>query len=479
MNIHIYHGAEIKGIDLQAEQNGLDTFTLMENAGKSIFEAVRHTISKQNRIVILAGKGNNGGDGIVLARYLKANNYLVDLVVPFGESATNVAKKHLQYYMNCGFKTTEINGSYDVIIDALFGVGTRLPLPDTIISLIQWANSQQSYRIAIDLPTGIQSDHGEVEIAFQADLTLSLHGYKPSAFLEGSNDYYGEKQVLSIGIPSSGAWKIWNKEDVKNSFLRRDKSSHKGTFGTGLLIAGCDEMPGSAMLSCLGAMRAGIGKLAVATSPFASSIIATRVPECTYVHNGLKRIAEDMALEGYKAVAMGPGLEDENLIEQALSNLLESNLPIILDAGALKKRNYPNRKAPIIVTPHPREFSKMTGISVKEIQSNRLELASSFAIENHVITVLKGRNTVIAFPDGELFINETGNAGLAKGGTGDTLTGIMLAFLSSYKNVKHAVANAVYFHGASADYYIEEKAATSMLASDVSENLAFVMKEFE
>ena len=477
--MHIYHGSEIKAIDLQAEQNGLDTFTLMENAGKSIFEAIQFRVSKQSRIVILAGKGNNGGDGIVLARYLKMNGYHVDLVFPLGESVTDVSKKHLNYYLNCGFQSTEMNGPYDVIIDALFGVGTRLPLPEPIISLIQWANNQKAHRIAIDLPTGVQGDHGEVEVAFQADVTLSLHGLKPSAFLEGSMDYYGEKVVLPIGLPNSGTWRIWAKEDVKATFLRRDKSAHKGTFGTGLLIAGCDEMPGSAMLACLGAMRAGIGKLAVATTPFASSIIATRVPECTYVHNGLERVADGMSLDAYRAVAIGPGLEKEDLIEDALLTLWESNLPIILDAGALKKRKYPNRKAPIIVTPHPREFSKMTGILVKDIQRNRLELASKFSMENKVITILKGRNTVIAFPDGELLINETGNVGLAKGGTGDTLTGILLAFLSSYQNVKHAVANAVYFHGASADYYKTEKAATSMLASDVSENLAYVMKEFE
>lgn len=479
MNVNIYHGAQIKAIDLQAEKKGLDTFTLMENAGKSIFEAVKHRISKHNRIVILAGKGNNGGDGIVLARYLKTNDYTVDLVFPLGESATNVSKKHLEYYESCGYHSTEMNGSYDVIIDALFGVGTRLPLPDSIISLLQWANNQPAYRISIDLPTGVQSDHGEVEFAFQSDLTLSLHGFKPSAFLEDSIDYYGEKEVLSIGLQNSGNWRIWSKKDVKKTFLRRAGNAHKGTFGTGLLIAGCDEMPGSAMLACLGAMRAGIGKLAVATSPFASSIIATRVPECTYVHNGLERIGEGMALDGYKAVAIGPGLEHEDLIEKALTTLWKSDLPIILDAGALKKRKYPNRKAPIIVTPHPGEFSKMTGISVHDILRNKLELASYFSAENNVIIILKGRNTVIAFPDGELLMNETGNVGLAKGGTGDTLTGILLAFLSSYQNIKHAIANAVYFHGASADYYKIEKAATCMLASDVSENLAYVMKEFE
>lgn len=479
MSVNIYHGREIKAIDLQAEKNGLAPFTLMENAGRAIFEAVQQRISKESRIVVLAGKGNNGGDGVVLARYLKTNGFTVDLVFPLGESTTNVAKMHLYYYLNCGYQSTETKGSYDIIIDALLGVGTRLPLPEQIIHLIQWANHQQAYRISIDLPTGVQSDYGEVEFAFQSDLTLSLHGFKPSAFLEGSIDYYGEKEVLSIGLQNSGNWRIWSKEDVKTTFLRRAENAHKGTFGTGLLIAGCDEMPGSAMLACLGAMRAGIGKLAVATSSFASSIIATRVPECIYVHNGLERIAEGMVLNGYKAVAIGPGLENEELIEKALKTLWKSDFPIILDAGALKKRKYPIRKAPIIVTPHPGEFSKMTGISVQDILRNKLELASSFSVENNVITILKGRNTVMAFPDGELLMNETGNVGLAKGGTGDTLTGILLAFLSSYQNIKHAIANAVYFHGASADYYKIEKAATCMLASDVSENLTYVMKEFE
>ncbi len=477
--MNIYHGSEIKAIDLQAEKNGLDTFTLMENAGRSIFEEVKHRISKQSRIIILAGKGNNGGDGIVLARYLKTNGYNADLIFPLEESATEVSKRHLHYFLNCGYQLAAMNGSYDVIIDALLGVGTRLPLPEQLKHMIQWANHQEAYRIAIDLPTGVQSDYGEVEEAFQSDLTLSLHGFKPSAFLEDSINYYGKKKVLSIGLPSSGIWRTWSKEDVQATFLHRASHAHKGTFGTGLLIAGCDEMPGSAMLACLGAMRSGIGKLAVATSPFASSIIATRVPECTYVHNGLERLAQGMTLDGYKAVAIGPGLENEDLIEKALETLWESCLPIILDAGALKRRNYPNRKAPIIVTPHPREFSKMTGRSVQDIQRNRLEMASDFSVNNQVITILKGRNTVIAFPDGELLINETGNVGLAKGGTGDTLTGMLLAFLSSYQNVKHAVANAVYFHGASADYYTKDKAATSMLASDVSENLAYVMKEFE
>lgn len=477
--LYIYHGTQIKEIDAQAEKNGLDNATLMENAGRSLFEAVKNRVQQQNRILILAGRGNNGGDGIVLARYLKQHGYNVELTFPIGPCASTVAQRHLLYYQNCGFEISDISGTYDVIVDALFGVGIRLPLSDEVTTLLEWANDQQAYRVAVDLPTGVQSDDGEVQTVFRADVTLSLHGFKPSAFTEGSTDYYGEKHALPIGLAQTSKWRIWTKDDVKETFLQREAGANKGTFGTGLLIAGCDEMPGSAMLASLGAMRAGIGKLTVATTPFASSIIAARVPECTYSHDGLKKLSEGHLLDGFQAVAIGPGLEDEEKMEKALHTLWSSDLPIILDAGALKKRSYPKRKGAIIVTPHPKEFSLMTGKSVADIQKNRLELASNFAQENGVITVLKGRHTVIAFPDGELLVNTTGNVGLAKGGTGDTLTGMLLAFVSSYNNIKAAVANAVYLHGASADYYKKEKAMTTMLASDVSENLAFVMKEFE
>lgn len=477
--MHIYHGFEIKEIDALAETNGLDTATLMENAGRSIFEAMRERISTNQSILILAGRGNNGGDGIVLARYLKQNGYNVDLTFPLGESATDVAAKHLNYYKNCGYEIAERKDTYDVIVDALFGVGIRLPLPEQVTEIIEWANAQNACRIAIDLPTGVQGDCGRVESAFEADITYSLHGYKPSAFTEGSVEYYGDKQALTIGLAQSGNWKVWQKEDVKRTFPKRPPNGNKGTFGTGLLVAGCDEMPGSVMLASLGAMRAGIGKLAVATTSFVTSIMATRVPECTYVHNGLNLLATGHKLEGYKAVAIGPGLEDAEVVEKALQTLWNSELPLILDAGALQKREYPTRQAPIVVTPHPKEFSMMTGLPVEEIQQNRLQVASDFALDHNVITVLKGRNTVIAFPDGQLLVNPTGNVALAKGGTGDTLTGMLLAFLSSYDDVKAAVANAVYLHGASADYYVKNKAAATMLASDVSENLAYVMKEFE
>ncbi|WP_050614480.1 bifunctional ADP-dependent NAD(P)H-hydrate dehydratase/NAD(P)H-hydrate epimerase [Bacillus testis] len=477
--MHIYRGKEIKAADAAAEKRGMDTFTLMENAGRSLFMRIREEVSRDHRILILAGKGNNGGDGIVLARYLKNDGYHVDLTFPLGKAATPVAKKHLLYFENCGYSPTEKSGEYDVIVDSLLGVGTRLPLPNDIVSIIDWINHQQAMVIAVDVPTGVLADTGNLDTAVKADWTLSLHGLKPSAFQAGSAEHYGKKEALDIGLKQESNCRIWTKEDVKRTYLKRKEGSHKGTYGTGLLVAGSDEMPGSSLLASVGAMRAGIGKLTVATTAYVSAIIAGRVPECTYLHDGLSKIARGHIPEGMKAAAIGPGLNEPEVIEEALRHLLDSELPVIVDAGALKERNYPKRNAPIILTPHPGEFSKMTGIPIKDIQQNRIETARSYAQRQHVTVVLKGSYTVIAFPDGKVLVNETGNAGLAKGGTGDTLTGILLAFVSSYSDYKAAVANAVYLHGASADAWKESKAMAAMLAGDVSENLAAVMKEFE
>ncbi len=479
--MYIYHGEDIKRVDASAEWKGMTTFTLMENSGKALFRALEKRVTKKQRILVLAGKGNNGGDGIVLARYLKHNGYQCDLHFPVGMCETQAAIEHFRYFVSSGFGEVELlRKSADVIVDALLGVGTRLPLSNDILKAVSWANSREAYKVAVDLPTGILADSGKTDlVAFQADLTLSLHGFKPSAFLEGSIEYYGEKEALDIGVEQDSRLRIWTGEDVTSTLLKRHGGANKGTFGTGLLVAGNDEMPGSAVLASLGAMRSGIGKLMVATSKKARSIIAGRVPECTYMHKGLKQLEKGVIPEGVAAAAIGPGLDDEQMIERALQTLFNSSLPLVLDAGALKERTYPKREAATIVTPHPKEFSKMTGLSVQDIQHNRLDAASSFAKENGVIVVLKGRNTVIAFPDGDLLVNPTGNTGLAKGGTGDTLTGMILGFLSSYEDVKQAVANAVYLHGACADYLCETLSAAGILATDVSDALPYVMKQFE
>ncbi|MGG1575983.1 NAD(P)H-hydrate dehydratase [Fictibacillus sp. NRS-1165] len=477
--MYIFTASEIKNIDQTAQNSGMDVYTLMENAGRALYEAISDRVTKERRILVMAGKGNNGGDGIVLSRYLQQNGYQCELVLPSGKPSTEPAFKHFAYYTACGLKVSERDGNYDVIIDAMLGVGSSPPLRGEIGQAVQWANSQQALKIAVDLPTGVSADDGETEIAFQADVTFCLHGYKPSAFLEGSTDFYGKAIVLSIGLPQQSNWHVWTEEHVRSTFHKRFAGAHKGTFGTGLLLAGTDEMPGSSLLAAKGAIKSGIGKLTIGTTRFVSGILAGQLPEAMYKHDGLEAVGEGDVPNGIKACAIGPGLTDQKKTDRALEHLFAAELHLVIDAGALKRRTYPKRKGSVILTPHPGEFSRMIDVSASQIQKNRFHYALSYAEEQGVIVILKGRYTVLAFPDGCLLVNPTGNAGLAKGGTGDTLTGMLLAFLCSEKDVKSAIANAVYFHGASADSWAQKNAERGMLASDVSENLPFVMKSFE
>src|SRR5699024_10548119 len=230
------------------------------------------------------------------------------------------------------------------------------------------------------------------------------------------------------------------EQDVQNTLLKRKSASHKGAFGMSLLYAGTDSMPGSAVLAATGAIRSGTGKLMMATTSMVASILAGAVPEATYMLDGLQTLNQTGEIpEKVSAIGIGPGLDDTAAIDQALGHILQSDLPVVVDAGALYTNRDWSREASTVLTPHPGEFSVLTGESIAFIQQNRITLSSRFAKENDVILVLKGKYTVIAFPDGAIRINPTGNTGLAKGGSGDVLTGMLTSFLSYDTNAYAAV----------------------------------------
>ncbi|EGA90415.1 putative carbohydrate kinase [Planococcus donghaensis MPA1U2] len=273
---------------------------------------------------------------------------------------------------------------------------------------------------------------------------------------------------------------IWTDQQVTSTLPVRETNSHKGSYGTALLVAGTKEMPGAALLAGLGAMRSGVGKLVIATEAEAVAMIVPRLPEATFLQDGLKQIAHrQTSVDTYRAVAIGPGTEPDDSTEQAIHNLLESHMPLVLDAGALSSRSYPDRQSPIILTPHLAEFSRITGVDVEEIQKNRAHYATYWSKKLGVTIVLKGPHTVISFPDGETWINPTGNSALAKGGTGDTLTGMILGMLCCHSNWQHAVLNAVYLHGACADDWVKSRSAHTMLAHELSGLLPVVWARFE
>lgn len=273
---------------------------------------------------------------------------------------------------------------------------------------------------------------------------------------------------------------VWSKELVRRHFPHRQPESHKGTYGTALLIAGSPGMPGAAILASSAAMRSGVGKLVVATARESITSIASHVPEATFEPALMEQINDpELDLSSYKAIAIGPGMLPDPKTEAAVNLLLELGKPLVLDAGALSERPYGKTEAPVILTPHPGEFSRITGVPAAELQHQRAHHASTWAVKLGVAIVLKGQNTVIAFPNGETYLNATGNSSLAKGGTGDTLTGMLLGMLCCHDNWRHAVLNAVHLHGACADEWTKTRSAHTLLAHELTELLPTVMKGYE
>lgn len=274
-------------------------------------------------------------------------------------------------------------------------------------------------------------------------------------------------------------FKQWTAKHVQATLPLRQTSSHKGSYGTALLVAGSKNMPGAALLAGLGAMRSGLGKLVIATDADIA-LIVTCLPEATYMQNGLQQLVQQKeALGSYDAIAIGPGMIFDDNTKSALRFLFQSHVPLILDAGALQKMLFPSRDHPTILTPHAAEFSRITKVDIQKLQQNRVHYATVWAKKLAVTLVLKGPSTVIAFPDGETWINPTGNSTLAKGGSGDTLTGMILGMLCCHENWKHAVLNAVYLHGACADEWLTTRSAHTLLAHELMDVLPIVWKRFE
>ena len=482
--MYIYKEEDIRHADETAVKHGTSMTKLMDCAGKGIFNQLQPYINKTDHILILAGTGNNGGDGIVLASYLAQAGFSVELTFPLGEAKSQTAIHHLEHYQRAPYTVANFSTRKDyketVIVDSLLGIGVSLPLRQNVTKIVQWCNKRDSLKIAIDLPTGLVANHGIIgEEVFDADHTFTLHGAKPSAFLMPSSTYYGEIHAVDIGLPQTSLTQTISQQTVQAGFSKRPFGAHKGNFGTGLLIAGTDEMPGSVTLSSIGAIRTGIGKLLVGTTKHASSIVANFVPEATFSFQIREILAQNRLPSTVQTIAIGPGLDDENEVKQTIDTLWETNKTLILDAGALLPRDNWYRKAPTILTPHPGEFSRLIGVDTETIQANRIELAKVFSTKHKLFLILKGTYTTVAFPNGEVFINRTGNDALAKGGSGDVLTGMLLGMLHNTKSVEDAVRNAVYIHGLCADDWKKDAATHTMVASDFQYLLPKVMHSLE
>ena len=473
----------IKLSEENAVQSGAFSFlSLMKKAGDTAYKIICENVDINNKkIAVVCGKGNNGGDGFVIAQNFAQGGADVTVITPLGEPSTNSARHYYSALSGVEKKET-IDSEYDVIIDALFGIGLDRELSPEVIEIINQINSQKATRVAVDIPSGIECDSGRVMGGcINADLTVTFIALKPCFMLPIASDFTGEVIVADIGVKPS-CYKYQTIEEPKP--IKRPKNSHKGTFGTAVMFCGSYGMAGAAILSARACLRSGVGIAKCVIPKGIYKILTCAVPEavCVIARQTLKvtfkgNIDLEKPLQKATSVLIGCGIGNSKSTRRLVKKLLlKTKVPTVVDADGinalvpniniLKKTN-----APIILTPHPAEMSRLLGISIKKIEENRVKIATDFAREYHCFVVLKGANTIIASPDGQVFFNTCGNSGMATGGSGDVLAGIIVSYLAQRLDVLDAVKTAVYLHSATADKVAKIKGESALLPSDIIEAL--------
>ncbi len=503
--------ARMREIDrLTTERYGTPSLDLMENAGRGVADAMaaRHANLEQCRITVLCGKGNNGGDGLVAARYLAARGARPSVHL-FGEpgemkgdAATNLRRWRELGALNV-VKTAEALekirselAAADVVVDALLGTGLSGPAKGLAAQAIHEVNrlATRADVIAVDIPSGMPSDKFDSEgPTIEADVTITFTAPKIGQLLPPNAERTGRLIVHEIGSPRE----LWEgDESLKLHWLepgefralplRRDANTHKGTFGHALIVAGSYGKSGAAALAGMGALRSGAGLVTVATPETVLGIVAQYMPElmtepleATDKGTIATRVADSgrwkALLEGKTAAAMGPGLTTEpDTVKFVHSAVADCPLPLILDADGLNAfdgsaADLKNRRGPLAVTPHPGEMARLVGGSAAQVQARRLETAREAARAWNAFVVLKGFRTIVAAPDGTALVNSTGNPGMATGGTGDVLTGILAGLTAWFgaKNWETVLGLGVYLHGLAGDLAAERCGEISLVATDL------------
>ena len=497
---------QIRNIDRRAiREFGIPGPVLMENAASAIMAEMERFFDGLAgvRVGIVCGKGNNGGDGLALARRLRIRGVpvRVALLAPFasftGEAKLNLAvlrRTDVEIVPNASSAAlAEIIDWSDILVDAMLGVGLSSPLKGNYSLAAELMNRAGRPVVAVDIPTGINADTGEVMgTAVRSDLTVTMAIPKRGLVLYPGASFSGQVRVADIGIPGE----VVEKEKIRVSSLEhglaegqldlRDRDAHKGDFGHLLVIAGSLGKAGAAIMAAKGALRSGAGLVSVAAPMGLVPVIQQQVFEAMCVPAGesvdgtLGIGSEEELVKAsgrMSACAIGPGLTTHYETVQVVKDLVQRiTVPMVIDADAVNAlANDPRillkAKAPVVLTPHPGEMARLLGVSTEDIQRNRINSAQAFAEECGVTVVLKGAGTVIATTHGDVFINTTGNPGMATGGTGDVLTGMIGSLLAQGYGPTQAACLGVYLHGLAGDLAAKEKGEAGMIAGDVIEKI--------
>ena len=501
--------AEIRRIDQEASRLfGIPSLLLMENAGLQTVRIMESTFPRLARlkVTVVCGHGNNGGDGFVVARHLKNRGGSVSVVLlaskdrPQGDARTNltILEKMGIPIWECPssaefLKLDSLFQETELIVDAILGTGISPPVTGIHEQVISVLSRMGKPIVAIDIPSGLSSDHGEMEgAAMVADLTVTFGLPKIGQFLFPAANQIGKLAVAGIGYPAvliqegNLGVELIDDSAVRPLLAPRALSSHKGTFGHVLVVAGARGKSGAAALSALGALRIGAGLVTLGIPGSLLEAMAAKLTEVMILplsENAQGAPAEAAAgtvldfLQGKDVLVLGPGIGTSKDTGRLVSTIVKnSQVPIVIDADGLNciaenPEVLRQSQVPIVMTPHPGEMSRLSGKTTAEVQSHRLEVVREIASTYGVTAVLKGAHTVIAEPSGALAINLSGNQGMATGGSGDVLTGIIGGLLAQGLNPGNAARAAVYLHGLAGDLVAQARGQIGMIAGDLLEEL--------
>lgn len=511
--MRLVKASEIQEMDrLTIQETGIAGIVLMESAARGATRVfLEHFEPPGNsRVLFLCGRGNNGGDGYVMARYLHQRGYGVTVLVlsEYGKIAGD-ALTNLNIARRLGIDLREVPGievwetcrdlldESDFIVDGILGTGLNSPVRGFYKQVIEDLNASGKPVTAIDIPSGLHADTGAVMgAAVRADLTATFGFPKLGQLLFPGASLVGRLVRIDIGIPGDVAervparYRLIESKDLKEPFREGAQDIHKGHRGHLLVLAGSTGKTGAAVLACLGALRAGSGLVTLGVPRSLNPILESKLTEAmtfplpetdagTLALGGEKQILD--LLQGKTALALGPGLstheETVHLVRRLVS---QCPVPLVVDAdglNALAGDLSPLRscRGRVILTPHPGEMARLTGLTNSQVQADRVAAACRFAQDHGCHLVLKGARTLIARPDGRVHVNPTGNPALASGGSGDVLTGLLGAFLARGFAPEKAAISGVYLHGLAADFLAEDMGEAGVMAGDLPEVIPSLM----
>jgi NAD(P)H-hydrate epimerase len=496
------------------EEIGIASIVLMENAGRQVVAAIESAFEDElrGRVAVVCGRGNNGGDGFVVARTLhQRGTEVVVFVIGDIAAVRGDARANLEILGRLGLSVVEVADEQawelhsseiarcDLIIDAIFGTGLKTPLAGLLETIVADINASGVPVVAVDLPSGMSADTPDlIGDSIEASMTVTLGAPKLPLVLPPAEGRAGQIVIADIGIPadviesvSAPRIELLTRGSLRELVTPRQADGHKGDFGHVLVIGGSIGKTGAPHLAGLGALRSGAGLVTIATPRSCQPVVASLAAE--YMTEPLAETASGaIAAEALDRVlqlepdviAVGPGLgRDPSTVEFVLGLIDQTSVPLVLDADALNAlagnvSHLPSREGrTIVLTPHPGEMARLLGTSTDEVQADRIDAARNFASLHHAYVVLKGHRTLIATPDGDLFINPTGNPGMATGGTGDVLTGMLAAWLGQLLDADAACKLAVFIHGAAGDLAEAAEGEVALVAGDLLVHLGDALLE--